>query len=535
MSNPIKNLESGFGYEIYPRTFNDTDANGVGDIKGIIEKLPYLSFLGINKIWICPIFVSPGVDCGYDVEDYFNIGNDFGTIEDLEELIAKARQYNIGILLDLVPNHCSNKHTLFQKALSGLNSEERDMFIFRDPKEDGTPPNNWLSHFGGPAWTVGRASGQYYLHLFYSEQPDFNWRNPKVHEYFENVLRFWLELGLAGFRIDVTQGLYKEDGLTDANIIDPNLSDDASVDAKFKNLDPSNYYCLPETPKVFEQWKKIASEYGAILIGEMATSTEERLMPYFSNDGMDSVTYLESCWSSWEPKRIIKYFKEGEEKFRNRITWMMSNHDNKRAVTRYGGGALGLKRALATTSFSSLVSGIPFLYQGEELGLEDTPVEYENLRDPVGINFPDNPENGRDPCRTNMPWDSNRKWQGFSDSEKPWLTSPDRALNNCVDVQLADENSPLYSYKNAVALRSTIYSQIIENNYDFEYFGSETLYGYLAGPFLVALNADSIDVKHDIEGKWVKCYCSDLSLDTTQINIGNVTFTSEATTVFKKR
>ncbi|MFZ1820808.1 MAG: alpha-amylase family glycosyl hydrolase, partial [Acidimicrobiia bacterium] len=151
MSNPIKNLESGFGYEIYPRTFNDTDANGVGDIKGIIEKLPYLSFLGINKIWICPIFVSPGVDCGYDVEDYFNIGNDFGTIEDLEELIAKARQYNIGILLDLVPNHCSNKHTLFQKALSGLNSEERDMFIFRDPKEDGTPPNNWLSHFGGPA------------------------------------------------------------------------------------------------------------------------------------------------------------------------------------------------------------------------------------------------------------------------------------------------------------------------------------------------------------------------------------------------
>lgn len=534
-TNNIKWWDYGFGYEIYPRTFNDSNDDGIGDLVGIIEKIPYLANLGVDAIWICPIYLSPGIDCGYDVADYYTIDPMFGTNEDFQKLLDTAHEHNIKVLIDIVPNHTSDQHELFQKALTSKDAPERDYFIFRDPKPDGSEPNNWLSVFGGSAWKYHEATGQYYLHLFYPEQPDLNWRNPKVHELFENILRNWFSKGVDGFRIDVSQGLYKHEDLPDALIIDPMLPNSAAVEDKFKNVDDTLYYCLPETPLVFENWVKIAAEYGAVMVGEMPTTTPERLSGYFREGGLNTVTYLASCWAAWEPEEIIRFFKEGEDVYNNKITWMMSNHDNKRAVTRYGGGDIGLKRSLAMTSFTSLISGFPFLYQGEELGLEDVKVDYKYLRDPMGIDFPENPDNGRDPCRTNMPWDSKSKWQGFTNAETPWLNSNDRKLQDCVDIQLGDLNSPFYHFKNALNLRKDIYKDILDNNYEFNYFASKTHFGYQAGPYLVALNTDSNDVLHDIEGEWTRCYCSDPQDSDAPTYSGSVVFKAETTIVYKKK
>ncbi|MFN8016009.1 MAG: alpha-amylase family glycosyl hydrolase [Acidimicrobiia bacterium] len=527
--------ENRFGYEVYPRTFFDSNGDGIGDLSGIKEKLEYLSKLGIGAIWICPFYKSPLIDCGYDVSDYFDIDPEIGTIKDFENLISVAHDLDIAVLMDIVPNHTSDQHELFQKALADMNSPERDLFIFRDPKPDGSAPNNWLSVFGGSAWTLDEKSGQYYLHLFYPEQPDLNWRNPKVHSMFENILRFWLDKGIDGFRIDVTQGLYKHEDLPDTIEI-KELPADATEEQKFANMDDQYYYCLPETPLVFENWKRIASEYNAVLIGEMVETTPKRLAQYFNGKGLDLVTYLASSRIFWEPEKIVEVFDHAEHNFFGQITWMMANHDFSRTVSRFGGENIGLQRALTTTAFTACLSGFPFLYYGEELGWEDGLVNTKDARDPRAIRFPDSISEGRDPVRTNMAWSFGELNQGFSASQNVWLKSEDRKEQDCVNAQISEDTSPFYKYNEIIALRKQIGEIANAPLAEKQWIRTQRFIGYQYNDLICGMNVDDDVYKLDIEGKYDLIYSSSLSTEKTDINQENtIVFPPETTCVYKLR
>lgn len=520
-----------FGYSIYPRTFSDSNADGVGDLKGIEEKLDYLSWLGISAIWLCPFFPSPGIDCGYDVSDYCNVDPELGTLEDFDSLVRAAHERDIAVFIDIVPNHCSDQHTLFQKALANPDGPERDLFIFRDPAPDGGPPNNWLSVFGGSAWEFDEKSGQYYLHLFYPEQPDFNWRNEKVHTFFEDILRFWLDRGIDGYRIDVTQALYKHPDLPDADEKET-LPDDAPAEVRFANLDSSHYYCLEETPKVFERWKEIANEYRATLIGEMIETTPERLARYFTGEGVDLVLFLTSSRMSWEPERIIDMFASTEKDFAHHVTWMMSNHDNVRSVDRFGGGEQGLRRTLALTAWTAMTTGFPFLYNGEELGWGNVDVEQEHVRDPRVVRFPENGREGRDPCRTNMAWSPGIINQGFSASPRTWLVSPPRADHETVAEQMVNKDAPVHLYREIIALRNR-YAEHASQDFDCRtWIRDERFLSYSCDGIIVGLNTSDAPFVLACEGEYVLSYCSNWRLERGIVGSQSLEFPPESMCVF---
>jgi len=513
-----------FGYQIYPKTFCDSNGDGVGDLEGIISKAQYLSDLGVGAIWISPFYPSPGIDCGYDVADFCDIDPDIGTLEEFDELLRVFHDKNIAVLLDIVPNHSSDQHELFKTAIADPNSPERDMYIFRDPAPNGGPPNNWLGVFGGPAWKLDEKSGQYYLHLFYEEQPDFNWRNEKVQQMFEDTLRFWFDRGVDGFRVDVTQGLFKHPDLPDAEIL-YEVVEGMIGEEQFRSRDSSHYYCLPETAKLFERWREIADEYGAILIGEMIETTQERLERYFTGKGINMVFFLTSTILKWEPQELVNMFDRCKTAFPGQIAWMSSSHDNSRVVTRFGGGDKGRLRALAVTSFMSLYRGFPFLYYGEELGLEDCHVDITHIRDPRTIQFP---SEGRDKCRTNMPWDSTADNEGFSINPTPWLISSPRSKEDCVDVQESDSSSSLNRYKQIIELHKK-YPELVSSDYEKEWVKDENFIGYYSGDYFVGFNAGSEPYEVNSQG-WTLEFSSSNTAENSDI----IKIAPETTAIYKK-
>ncbi len=498
--------EDRYGYQIYPRTFCDSNGDGIGDLKGIISKVDYFKQLGINTIWISPFYPSPGIDCGYDVSNFCEIDPEIGTLEEFDELLKVFHENDIAVLLDIVPNHSSNEHELFKKALADPNSPERDMYLFRDPKPDGSPPNNWLSVFGGPAWKLDEPSGQYYLHLFYEEQPDFNWRNENVQIMFEDILRFWFERGVDGFRVDVTQGLFKHQDLPDAKILF-DLPVDSPGEKQFESRDSSHYYCLGETARLFERWREIADEYGAVLIGEMIETTPERLERYFTGNGIHLVFFLTSARISWEPSQLVAMFDKCRKQFPNQIAWMASNHDYSRVVSRFGGGKLGIIRALALTAFMSLYRGFPFIYNGEELGLGDCDVSIENVRDPRAIRFANSQDEGRDKCRTNMPWHSEQKNQGFTNAQKAWLVSPPRDMKDCADVQMQDQDSPFNRYREVIALHQQ-YPMLVTSDEEKRWVNEPNFIGYFSGEYFVGFNPGPVSIEIDSDQHFDLLYCT---------------------------
>lgn len=476
-------------YQVYPRSFNDANGDGIGDLKGITEKLPYLAKLGINVIWLSPVFDSPNVDNGYDISDYFAIMSDFGTMEDFDEILETAHKHGIKILMDLVANHTSDEHPWFKESRSSKDNPYRDYYIWKDPKgfdEDGNPipPNNWASEFGGPAWEWDEATGQFYLHIFFKEQPDLNWENEKVREDLYSMVRWWLDKGVDGFRLDAINIISKPEG----------FPDDPSTD--FEKHTSSIPFVISNGTMVHPWMKELTREtfsrYDVMTVGETsATSPEDaklwagyhtgelNMIFHFDHMGVDNDPNgsLGGKWSYapyklTELKRILNDWQTTlEGNAWGSLYW--DNHDQPRVVSRFGNDSdefrtLSAKQLATTLHF---MQGTPYIYQGEEIGMTNVKFDsIEDYRDGDSIRFYEDMHvghkrlsheeamqaiyiKGRDNARTPVQWDASANG-GFSpEGVTPWIAvNPNYPAINAEAV-LADEDSIFYHYQQLVALR----------------------------------------------------------------------------------
>ena len=476
-------------YQVYPRSFNDANGDGIGDLKGITEKLPYLAKLGINVIWLSPVFDSPNVDNGYDISDYFAIMSDFGTMEDFDEMLETAHKHGIKLMMDLVANHTSDEHPWFKESRSSKDNPYRDYYIWKDPKgfdEDGNPipPNNWASEFGGPAWEWDEATGQFYLHIFFKEQPDLNWENEKVREDLYSMVRWWLDKGVDGFRLDAINIISKPEG----------FPDDPSTD--FEKHTSSIPFVISNGTMVHPWMKELTREtfsrYDVMTVGETsATSPEDaklwagyhtgelNMIFHFDHMGVDNdpngklggkwsyapykLTELKSILNDWQTTL--------EGNAWGSLYW--NNHDQPRVVSRFGNDSdefrtLSAKQLATTLHF---MQGTPYIYQGEELGMTNVKFDsIEDYRDGDSIRFYEDMHvdhkrlsheeamqaiyiKGRDNARTPVQWDASANG-GFSpEGVTPWIAvNPNYPAINAEAV-LADEDSIFYHYQQLVALR----------------------------------------------------------------------------------
>jgi alpha-glucosidase len=410
-------------YQIYPRSFADSDGDGVGDLEGIRRHLDHLSELGVDAVWICPFYRSPMTDFGYDVADYCDVDPLFGTLADFDRLLAEAHDRGIRVIVDWVPNHTSDRHPWFVEARSSRDSPKRDWYIWRDE------PNNWKAAFGGDAWTWDEATGQWYLHLFLPTQPDLNWRNPEVEAAMHETLRFWLDRGVDGFRIDVVQGLTK----------DPSFPDDPPDQV----LPHSAVNDCADTHAVLRRLRQLADSYGGdrLLLGEVFLLSTRTVAGYVGDgDELHLAFDFTPLYEPWDAGAWRARITEVEAEFGRRgawPTWTLSNHDNSRHRTRYGSEA----RARAAAVLLLTLRGVPFLYNGEELGLEDAVVPADRVVDP----------GGRDGCRAPLPWDGSpgHGWPG-ADPWLPWPPGPD--ARNAADLR-SDGSSILNLYRRLTAAR----------------------------------------------------------------------------------
>jgi len=445
-------------YQVYPRSFNDANGDGIGDLKGITEKLPYLAKLGINVIWLSPVFDSPNVDNGYDISDYFAIMSDFGTMEDFDEMLETAHKHGIKILMDLVANHTSDEHPWFKESRSSKDNPYRDYYIWKDPKgfdEDGNPipPNNWASEFGGPAWEWDEATGQFYLHIFFKEQPDLNWENEKVREDLYSMVRWWLDKGVDGFRLDAINIISKPEG----------FPDDPSTD--FEKHTSSIPFVISNGTMVHPWMKELTREtfsrYDVMTVG-VDNDPNGKLGGKWSYAPY-KLTELKSILNDWQTTL--------EGNAWGSLYW--NNHDQPRVVSRFGNDSdefrtLSAKQLATTLHF---MQGTPYIYQGEELGMTNVKFDsIEDYRDGDSIRFYEDMHvdhkrlsheeamqaiyiKGRDNARTPVQWDASANG-GFSpEGVTPWIAvNPNYPAINAEAV-LADEDSIFYHYQQLVALR----------------------------------------------------------------------------------
>jgi alpha-glucosidase len=436
-------------YEVYVRSFADSNDDGIGDLPGITSRLQHIKGLGVDAIWLTPFYPSPQKDHGYDVADYFDVNPDYGTLDDFDNLVARARDLNLKVLVDLVPNHTSDQHPWFQAARSGPGDRHRRWYYFADGKPDGSPPNNWESVFGGPAWTKESGSGQWYLHLFARQQPDLNWWNPEVPAEFEKIVRFWLDRGADGYRIDVASALFKRQDLADRPMIANPLAAGKIPDSKFMIIDQ------PEVHEVYRAWRRILNGYEPprVLVGEIFEPS--RQARYILPDQLDmAFALVRAPWDALLWKRSIEVDRRASPAPDAAPSWTQSNHDVIRHVTRLGGGSLGRARARAALLLLLGLPGQVFLYQGEELGLEEVDVPPKDRQDPF-YKASGGKEAGRDGCRVPLPWQRGRPNAGFSKTA-PWLPMPAGWDAFAVDAQVGSPGSMLVFYQRALALRRSV-------------------------------------------------------------------------------
>ncbi|GAB3281471.1 glycoside hydrolase family 13 protein [Parasphingorhabdus pacifica] len=440
-------------YQVYLRSFADGDGDGVGDLVGARDRLPHLVDLGVDAVWLTPFYRSPMADGGYDVADYRDVDPMFGTLADFDGFVERAHDLGMRVLVDIVPNHTSDAHEWFTEALAAeAGTPARDRYLFRAGRgERGElPPNDWESVFGGPAWTQV-ADGSWYLHLFTPEQPDLNWRNPEVRAEFTKVLKFWLDRGVDGFRIDVAHGMIKHPDLPDAE-----------VDQQISLLGRAElpYFDQDEVHEIYREWRELLDSYRGARIGvaEAWAPTSERLARYVRPDELHQAfnfALLEQDWSAESFRRVVRESVACTAAVGATTTWVLGNHDTTRPTTRYGGGASGLRRARASALFSFALPGSVYVYQGEELGLpEVSDLPEEALQDPIWERS-GHTERGRDGCRVPIPWSGERAPFGFGppDSEESWLPVPQDWRELSVAAQEAPEDSVLRTYQAALALR----------------------------------------------------------------------------------
>jgi alpha-glucosidase len=457
-------------YQVYVRSFADADGDGVGDLPGITSRLPYLRDLGVDALWVTPFYTSPQYDHGYDVADYRDVDPLFGSLADADALLARAHELGLRVIVDLVPNHTSSEHEWFRAALAAApGSPERARYLFRDGRgPDGSdPPNNWDSVFGGPAWTrVSARPGeraQWYLHLFDSTQPDLDWRNPEVGDMFEDVLRFWLDRGVDGFRVDVAHGLVKEESLRDQVVAPgetpssvPEESTAGSDSMVERTMRDEPMWDQPEVHDIYRRWHKVLAEYDGdrMTVAEAWTQTPASMALFVRGDEMSQAfnfSWLLAPWSAARFADVITGTLAAIEDVDSSPTWVLSNHDVVRHPTRYGGGAVGLARARAATLAMLALPGSAYLFQGEELGLEQVGVKPEHRSDPAWFRTG---EEGRDGCRVPIPWDGDTPPYAFGPGHaQPWLPQPDDWAPLTVAAQSEDPDSTLAFYRAALAAR----------------------------------------------------------------------------------
>lgn len=486
-------------YQIYPRSFQDANNDGVGDLKGIRGRLDYLSWLGIDAIWISPIYPSPMKDFGYDISDYCAVDPVFGTIEDFDHLVEEAHRRDLRVILDYVPNHTSDRHPWFQESRRSRENPRRDWYIWRDPAPGGGPPNNWVSNFGGSAWEYDEASGQYYYHAFLKEQPDLNWRNPAVREAMHDVLRFWLQRGVDGFRVDVMWHLIKDDQFRD-DPLNPAFDEGQPDIRRVLQVHSAD---RPEVHEVVRGLRQVIDEFeDRVLIGEIYLPIERLVAYYGENLGGAHLPFnFQLIQATWNAPTIGRLIEEYEAALPSGgwPNWVLGNHDQRRIATRVGAAQARVAAMLLLT-----LRGTPTIYYGDEIGMKDVAVPREQIQDPWALNEP-GVGVGRDPQRTPMQW-SDRSFAGFSEA-RTWLpVAADIATVN-VEALSDDPRSILILHRELIKLR---------NEREALRCGSLRLHGCegdllvferSAGQerFLICLNLGEDTQRIDLPGPFARC------------------------------
>jgi alpha-glucosidase len=432
-------------YQIYPRSFQDSNGDGIGDLRGIIGRLGYLTELGVDAIWLSPIFPSPMADFGYDITNYTDIDPIFGRLDDFDELLAAAHDRGLKLLLDLVPNHTSDQHPWFRESRSSRDNPKRDWYIWHDPGANGGPPNNWLSEFGGSAWQFDEATGQYYFHAFLAAQPDLNWRNPQVRTAIYDVMRFWLGRGVDGFRVDVIWRLLKDPQFRD-NPPNPDYREGQPPQRRLVLLYTAD---LPEVHDVIAEMRGVVDEFGErVLLGEIYLPIE-RLVAYYGRDlrGCHLPFNFSLLLVDWHARTIATLIDEYEAKLPpgGWPNWVLSNHDRPRIASRVGRAQARVAAMLLLT-----LRGTPTIYYGDEIGMVDVPVPPERIQDPVERNLPGFGI-GRDGERTPMQWDASAH-AGFSTAD-PWLPLAADSRSENVENSRRATGSIYQLYRRLIAVR----------------------------------------------------------------------------------
>jgi alpha-glucosidase len=435
----------GIIYQIYPRSFYDTTGSGIGDLRGIIEKLDYLEELGIDAIWLSPINPSPDIDFGYDVSDYLSIDPKFGSMGDFDELVKKAEGKGIRIIIDLVLNHTSGLHEWFLESRRSKNNPKRDWYIWRDGKENDHPPNNWISIIGGSAWEWDETTGQYYLHMYYKEQPDLNWRNPEVRRHLLNVFRFWLDKGVKGFRLDVFNLYFKDEEFRNNPVRPFHLRPDQRQALKYNCDQPEMMDVLADIRRILDQYDDVYA------IGETLLSAPEKAAKYCGEHALHQTflfNFLECPWNVECFSHVVNSWESalGSE---NLPSYVLSNHDVIRSASRYGQEKNDERLKVAAAMLLTL-RGTPFLYYGEEIGMREIKLKRSQILDPVGLRFWPFYK-GRDACRAPMQWNHEEN-AGFT-SGMPWLPLHQDWRERNVDSQWNQHNSLFNFYKKMISLR----------------------------------------------------------------------------------
>lgn len=437
-------------YQIYPRSFKDSNGDGIGDLQGIIDKLDYLKgtpqSLDVDAIWISPIYPSPMADFGYDVANYVDIDPMFGDLATFDRLLEEAHQRDLRVILDFVPNHTSDEHPWFIESKSSRENPKRDWYIWRDAKSDGSPPNNWVSMFGGKAWTWDATTEQYYLHLFHSKQPDLNWRNSEVITGMKDVLRFWLERGVDGFRMDVVGFIIKDEILRDNPLSSPNI-DPTSLN-EWGQLHHQYDIDQPEVHEIIQEFRSLHDDYGAVTIGEIWAEPRSRWVEYYgeSLDGLHLPFNFDLLNKAWDAQIFRQSVDELEAALEPGMwpNYVLGSHDKPRLATRYGQDAARTAAMLLLT-----LRGTPTLYLGDEIGMIDGKIPHDKMHDPQGLNL--GADMSRDPCRTPLQW-SSEQYAGFS-SIAPWLPVSEDYENCNVMAQIDNPHSILSLYRRLIQLR----------------------------------------------------------------------------------
>lgn len=439
--------QTGIIYQIYPRSFQDSNGDGIGDLRGVIQRLDHLTWLGVNVIWLSPIYPSPMADFGYDISDYKGIHPIFGTMDDFEVLIDEIHKRGMKLILDLVPNHSSDQHPWFLESRSSKDNPKRNWYIWKDAQQDGSPPNNWLSVFGGSGWEWDETTKQFYYHAFLKEQPDLNWRNPEVQQALLDVMRFWLDKGVDGFRVDVMWHMIKDELLRNNP---PNPQYEQWM-ATYEQLLPVYSTDQPEVHNIIQMMRKLTDEYHErVIIGEIYLPIH-RLVAYYGNenDGTHLPFNFLLIGTPWDATKLSFVINEYESMLPKDgwPNWVLGNHDQPRIASRVGLAQTRIAAILLLT-----LRGTPTMYYGDEIGMHDVPIPFEEVQDPQGLNMPDK-NLSRDPSRTPMQWDDSRNG-GFSEG-KPWLRLSRHYGVLNIQSEKPKSHSILSLYKLLIALRQS--------------------------------------------------------------------------------